>query len=73
MRGQPDTPENRLMLLRRLDRPDGTLHVHERDESPLLVGMVRDGLLVPVLFTRTATDYAIGERGRAILRAHPGG
>ena len=67
VRGQPDTPENRLALLRRLDRPDGVLHVHERDESPLIAGMVRDGLPVPVLFTKTATDYAVGEQGRALL------
>jgi hypothetical protein len=73
MRGQPDTLESRLALLRRLDRPDGILHVHERDESPLIAGMVRDGLLVPVLFTRTATDYAIGEQGRALLAERRGG
>jgi hypothetical protein len=73
MRGQPDTPENRLALLRALDRPSGPLRVHERDESPLVVGMVRDGLLVPVLFTKTATDYAIGAKGRALLAARRSG
>jgi hypothetical protein len=73
MRGQPDTPENRLRLLRTLDRPDGRIHAHERDESPLIAGMVRDGLLVPVLFTKTATDYTVGEKGRALLAAHRGG
>jgi hypothetical protein len=35
--------------------------------------MVRDGLLVPVLYTRTATDYAIGEKGRALLAGRRAG
>jgi hypothetical protein len=35
--------------------------------------MVRDGLLVPVLFTRTATDDAIGAKGRALLAERRGG
>jgi len=62
-----------LALLRALDRPDGRLRVHERDESRLVDGMVHDGLLVPVLFSKTATDYAIGENGRALLAGRRAG
>jgi hypothetical protein len=48
-RRQPDTPETRRALLETLDRPGATVHVYERDDSPLINGLIRDGLVTGVL------------------------